>query len=164
MRSLLTKNEGHLGASCREAVEENLSNVLVTAAKTLIRTATSVKRPFDLHRVAVIGYLFMLREVELSTTLYDRVELNTDTTCISILLTASGTDPCTGGACATKASTVPKRDRITRAWSNSRNSSKLLEVKLYRLAVSPSPRDKAETKEAMVQGTQVWQRRPSSLR
>ena len=97
MRSLLTKNEGHLGALCREAVEENLSNVLVTAAKTLIRTATSVKRPFDLHRVAVIGYLFMLREVELSTILYDSVELNTDTTCISILLTASETDPCAGG-------------------------------------------------------------------
>ena len=67
--------------------------VFVKAAKTLTYTV-SVKRPFGMQRVAVIGYFFMLREIEIGTMLFTSVHLNTDMLVISILLSASKTDPC----------------------------------------------------------------------
>ena len=73
--------------------EEIPLHIFVTAAKSLTHV-TSLKRPFGLQRMGVVAYFFMLREIEASTMLYTSVDINVNTMVISILLSASKTDPC----------------------------------------------------------------------
>ena len=79
------------GIGAAKQCQEILLDDFVKGAKKI---QSNKKTPLGLHRVGVVAYFFMLREIEVGTMLYESVAIHDQLLIVSIFLSASKTDPC----------------------------------------------------------------------